>query len=540
MKNVNKKDNYQKMGELIEEIKRYHVNLKDTTTVVSSYIGQPRIQSGRPIWMCPFHNDTKPSFSVNQKDGKCGCFSCNTFFSNSMDFVQEYENVTLTESAIKVADILGIPHDFGDVQTSSEPKKPREKVVLPEKEKPRVIDPRKLNIAYEAFLYGCYEVNKSSNYELGLSKKHLEELTNVRFYSMKTIKELRFFTFPHKSKMKLVMHKALKYVEEKGFNPNAIFSYVPGFYFDRSIGNWMCMEFRNEGYAFPIPNENGLIIGIQIRTTSDNNNGPKYSWFTSAFAMNSVESGEAKVLGNSPSAPIGVIYPKSKKANTIVVTEGFHKAYTIANNMKESKVGITVQGVNNTKGIVPVLRVAAIEAGCGFLDIAFDGDMAVKETVLKPALKLGLNMSGLKFSDEMKEGILNILSQGNKTKETLPSAYKEIAHKVSKYLHESEDTKGLWFSKISFLLWENEEEKGIDDLVNMGKENCIKKISLANFWDLAFEYLSIADEERFALSQEINKKFREIDISRNRREEIFREVAQNIKYDNGDFKKKSA
>ena len=112
MKNQKVKDSYQKMGNLIDEIKRYHVNLKDTTTVISSYLGTPKFQAGRPIWMCPFHNDTKPSFSVNPKDGKCGCFACNTFFSNSMDFVQEYEGVDLKESVIKVADILSISHDF--------------------------------------------------------------------------------------------------------------------------------------------------------------------------------------------------------------------------------------------------------------------------------------------------------------------------------------------------------------------------------------------------------------------------------------------
>ena len=534
MKNQKVKDSYQKMGNLIDEIKRYHVNLKDTTTVISSYLGTPKFQAGRPIWMCPFHNDTKPSFSVNPKDGKCGCFACNTFFSNSMDFVQEYEGVDLKESVIKVADILSISHDFHleNIEDNSKKVQPQRKIVLPEqnKEKPRLVDPRKTNVAYEAFIYACFLVNKQSNYEHGLSKKHLEELMNVRFYSLENVKELRFFTFPHPSKMKLAMHYVIKYLEEKNINPNAALSYVPGFYFDRKFGHWMCMEFRNEGYAFPLLNENGLIVGIQIRTTSSdkNYNGPKYSWFTSAFAMNSIESKEAKVLGNSPSAPIGVVYPKNKKAKSIVITEGFHKAYTIAHNMKEPNVGITVQGVNNTKGIVSVVRNAAIETNAGFLEIAFDGDMAIKETVLKPALKLGLNMSGLKFSEELKEGILNILSQGNKTNETLPQAYREIASKVSKYLHESEDTKGLWFGKINFLLWEQEVEKGIDDLVNVGKEGSIKKVSLATFWDLAYEYLSIADMERYELAQKESKKFREIDISRERREQIFKKVASNI------------
>ena len=71
-------------------------------------------------------------------------------------------------------------------------------------------------------------------------------------------------------------------------------------------------------------------------------------------------------------------------------------------------------------------------------------------------------------------------------------------------------------------------EKGIDDLVNVGKEGSIKKVSLATFWDLAYEYLSIADMERYELAQKESKKFREIDISRERREQIFKKVASNI------------
>ena len=69
---------YEKVDELTREIKSRYVTLDATTKVVSNYLGRPMTWAGRrPKWLCPFHNEKTPSFSVNPKNGKCGCYSCN-------------------------------------------------------------------------------------------------------------------------------------------------------------------------------------------------------------------------------------------------------------------------------------------------------------------------------------------------------------------------------------------------------------------------------------------------------------------------------
>ena len=195
---------------------------------------------------------------------------------------------------------------------------------------------------------------------------------------------------------------------------------------------------------------------------------------------------------------------------------------------EDNYTSITAQGVNNTVGIGRFVKNVCQKAGCGYLDIAFDGDMAIKETVLKPALKLGLNLSGLPFTEEMIEGVVNILSQSNKNETTIATAYRNIANEVSKFLHENENK--LWFAEINFLMWENEEEKGIDDLLLAGKKDRIRKISLADFWDLAYAYLAQADYERLQLAKASKKDFRKVDIDRERREMIFKTIAGTIKH----------
>lgn len=508
---------YEKVDELTREIKSRYVTLDATTKVVSNYLGRPTTWAGRrPKWLCPFHNEKTPSFSVNPKNGKCGCYSCNVFFSNAIDFVIEYEGLLYEEAVFVAGDILGLDTGIDVSQIERKERKPVE-VSLPKTTDRKEVDVRKLNLAHRIFLDTC----RDENGNLVLSEEHRNELKS-RDYTDEQIKSSMFFTFPQKKHIGKIVAK----IEEMGLKPATVLSYVPGFSFNRKTGEWEMMELKCPAYGLPIPDENGNIIAIQLRLTANNmpKKGSKYIWFSSPYAMNTLESSEPQILGNSPAAPLGVILPQSGKAKRLLITEGYHKAYAVVNRLKNtSYAAITAQGVNNTKGIVKVAAAVSKKVGCGFLDIAFDGDMAMKETVLKPALKLGLNMSGLSFPEDHKNAIISILNSGNKDEKTVASAYKSIAKDISTYLRNNE--KNMWFAEIGFLMWENEEEKGIDDLIQAGKETSIRRMNLADFFDLAFEYLAEIEDIRLNMAKEQGKMFREVDISKEEKNAIFVKVA---------------
>lgn len=49
------------------------------------------------IGLCPFHNDSHPSFSVSPSRGICHCFTCGKG-GNAVNFLMELENLTYPEA----------------------------------------------------------------------------------------------------------------------------------------------------------------------------------------------------------------------------------------------------------------------------------------------------------------------------------------------------------------------------------------------------------------------------------------------------------
>jgi len=58
--------------------------------------------------LCPFHNDTNPSFSVDPKRNICHCFSCGAG-GNPVSFYAKYKQIPFPEAAKALADKFGIP-----------------------------------------------------------------------------------------------------------------------------------------------------------------------------------------------------------------------------------------------------------------------------------------------------------------------------------------------------------------------------------------------------------------------------------------------
>jgi DNA primase len=59
------------------------------------------------LGLCPFHEDTKPSFRVNTEKGVFHCFGCDAK-GNVLDFVARKESVTIRKAAILLSEWFGI------------------------------------------------------------------------------------------------------------------------------------------------------------------------------------------------------------------------------------------------------------------------------------------------------------------------------------------------------------------------------------------------------------------------------------------------
>ncbi|MBR3199041.1 MAG: DNA primase [Bacilli bacterium] len=94
--------------EKINEI-RNSVNIVD---VISSYVSlTPRGKNYFGI--CPFHDDTNPSMSVNNEKQIYKCFSCGAT-GTVFKFLMDYENITFSEAVKKIADIGGVQVEISE------------------------------------------------------------------------------------------------------------------------------------------------------------------------------------------------------------------------------------------------------------------------------------------------------------------------------------------------------------------------------------------------------------------------------------------
>ena len=74
--------------------------------VVSGYL--PLTRKGNSYFgICPFHDDKNPSMSVSDSVKMFNCFSCNTK-GNVITFVSKYENISIDQATIKLAERLGM------------------------------------------------------------------------------------------------------------------------------------------------------------------------------------------------------------------------------------------------------------------------------------------------------------------------------------------------------------------------------------------------------------------------------------------------
>ena len=445
-------------------------------------------------YLCPFHDDHTPNnFHINERTNTYKCFACGES-GNAISFIMAYDNLSYMNAVCKIAVEHGLISEK-EIENA-------DKVLLDLSKRPKKKMQEKIqedNKANVDILDKVYRIFMKGNSLMGkpkLSEEHLNKLRNDRKLSDENIEKTGYFTFPNG----YIMRSFLKELMKEGLDADVLKS-IPGFYYNRKTDSYVFSKLQDTtGFGIPILNIDGKVVGIQIRTDDDG----RYQWFSSAF----VNNGRIKNFsdGTSPGTPVSVFYPTEIKCTTIFITEGHFKAKKIMETF--GAISISVQGVNNWKEIPNVVH--TLKERYPYLNtimIAFDADMARKETVLQPAIKMGIALTGITIDQELENDIHKILHVGNKSMKQNASTYRKEAEKVSDYL------VGHTFNfHIYYCLWDEKYGKGIDDLLNAGNNFALKKLDLLTFWNASYQYLRHLDIARCEISKKDGTEYRKTSV----------------------------
>lgn len=97
-----------KLSAKIDEI-RNHADIVD---IISRHINVTK-KGKNYVAICPFHNDTNPSLSINKDKQIFKCFVCNEA-GNVFSFIHKYKNIPYMNAVKEVADMVGIEFKLND------------------------------------------------------------------------------------------------------------------------------------------------------------------------------------------------------------------------------------------------------------------------------------------------------------------------------------------------------------------------------------------------------------------------------------------
>ena len=109
-------------------IKFDHLKAHADFSLVLHHYGLTVVSSGDQAKVrCPFHDDERPSCSVNLAKGLWHCFACHAS-GNVLDFVhrmetREGETVSLRQAGLHLAEICGLSRDQNRNQGRQEPRR---------------------------------------------------------------------------------------------------------------------------------------------------------------------------------------------------------------------------------------------------------------------------------------------------------------------------------------------------------------------------------------------------------------------------------
>lgn len=218
------------MRKVIDEIN----NKTDIVALVSSYVKLER-RGKNYFGLCPFHDDSDPSMSVNPEMNFFKCFSCGVG-GGPIKFYQEINHVTFNQAVAALAEPLGIKVNF---------KKANTRPSLPEHE---ILE----------------EVNKFYQYTLKNSKLGVAALNYLKERKLKdeTINHFQIGLSPKNNAIYKLLKKK-NFTEEEMLNSGIV-----------NLRDNEYKDFFNERIMFPITNIDGRVVGFSGRALGDKS--PKY------------------------------------------------------------------------------------------------------------------------------------------------------------------------------------------------------------------------------------------------------------------------
>lgn len=407
--------------------------------------------------LCPFHNDRRiGSFVVSSKKGIFKCFSCGVG-GDAIKFISLYDGVSYVESAFKIGLQFGIISylEYDEYFNKRRYKKEEIKKIeqfymdkIRENNKEEKADIDTLNKVYEIFTSCCE-----------LSEEHKKHLTYERKLKEDRLKD--YFTFPTRRIMKEFVEK----LKEKNLNEEVLKT-IPGFFYDKQKQKFSFVRYK--GIGIKIRNNEGKIVGIQIRKDEIQEDQSRYTWFSSAF-VNYMDNYE---FGTSSGSPVDVVYPAKLTNPIIAITEGRFKAEKLA---EIGFTSISVQGVTNWRGIIE----------------------EIKEIMKKEEYKKVYNRYVKTYKE--KPPIYICFDADIIFNYQVFSQSKEMTNKIKEKISDLGD--------IMYIYWDIRNGKGIDDLINNNIDyvNKIKKYTKYNFEKNYEMILNLIKENENINIREINK-----------------------------------
>ena len=341
----------------------------------------PLVQGGlRPqgsgfVGLCPFHNDTNPSFSVNPSMGVYRCWSCDAGLNGSpggdaITFVRRYFNLDFAQACQALAKRLGVDLYEGfndarqrpaqDLSVQLKPAQSRQRVVYEQEQKVYHSSDKEqiqaLTVAAQAFAQQLSKDKQAQNYlfnSRGLSKSVLERFqvgaAPNEFHFLKSYFEN--YTVRNHALVESGLVKTTKR------NPTRIFD-----------------TFRGR-VTFAVRNENGQVVGFGARLVNE--------------APLIARDGREITLPKYLNSPESAVFKKSEllfglyegkkdiqRLNQAIVVEGYMDVIALAN-----------QGVPNS---VACMGVAFSPKHCESIlqyakevVLCFDGDNAGKQAAIR-------------------------------------------------------------------------------------------------------------------------------------------------------------
>lgn len=295
----------------------------DIVALVSNYV--PLQKKGKNyVGLCPFHNDSNPSFSVSPERKIAKCFSCGEG-GGPISFYQKINSVSFLEAITALAEPLGI------------------KLNLKATSKPKLIEHEILN---EAKTFFTFYLNNSEAGRVALAYLKKRKLTS---------EDIKHFNIGYAPKENDALYKLLI---NKGYNDDEILS-------SGLIGSKRSLKdtFRNR-IMFPIHDTSGEVVGFSGRLLDGD--GAKYYNSQDSYVFN-----KSEVLYHLYES-VGEI----RKHKKVILHEGFFDV--IASYKAGMGYAVATMGTSLTNA-----HARALARITDHIIIAYDGDKAGIEAAYK-------------------------------------------------------------------------------------------------------------------------------------------------------------